>query len=246
MYPSPTPGLYASAHSRARITRMLLIGLAVMSGLSLVISPLELLFFPLSDDEVAAEGIGTLLFALVLLGLGLLQIMLYVSTVVVFLMWLYRSYENLPAFGTPVRSLEYSSGWAVGSFFDPFVNLVVPYRAVRELWQKSEPFETSLGSQSPPAILPLWWGFWIVSNIASNISLRVAFSDDIARENVVTIGLIADALNIISAIFAVIVVGEIVGRQEAAGKALAFSQAGPPLPPTSFDELPQAQPFPTA
>ncbi len=244
---SPTHSTYVSAHSRAQLTKTLIVAGAVFSVLSLFISPFQLMFSPLAeDDAAAAENVGALLYALLLLGLGSLQIIVYIATVIVFLMWLYRSYENLPAFGTPARSLEYSSGWAVGSFFIPFVNLVIPYRAVRELWQKSEPYETSFGSQSPPATFPLWWGFWIISNIASNVSLRVAFRGEVSMENVVIISSIADALNIIAAIFAVVVVAKIDRRQEEASKSLVFARPGPPMPPTTFDEVPQPQPYPTA
>lgn len=220
-------------------------GVAGMSALSLVILPLTLVYLP-ADDEAALESAGALMFALILIGFGLLQILLYLATVVVFLMWLYRAYGNLPVFGNPVSSLSYSPGWAVGSFFVPFVNLVVPYRAVRELWQKSERFGITLSSQSPPAFFPLWWGFWIVANVVNNFSFRLEFSGDVTQETGVIVGLIGDALNIIAAIFAATVVGDIDRRQEATKAALELSTPGPPLPPATFDDLPQPQPYPTA
>lgn len=81
----------------------------------------------------------TLAWGLFAIGLALVEIVVYIATVVFFLMWVYRARENLTAFGVGKRQLQYSSGWAVGSFFVPFVNLVVPYRAMKELWQKSGP-----------------------------------------------------------------------------------------------------------
>jgi len=147
-------------------------------------------------------------------------------------MWLYRSYCNLPAFGTPRRNLNYSPGWAVGSFFVPFANLVIPYRALKELWQNSIPGdENFFGEISPPSWFPLWWGFWVVSNIVGNIYFRIAFNENISREVITGVGVISDSLSIVAAVFAVAVVGDITKRQEEASVKMKLGRhAGPPLP----------------
>lgn len=236
--PSPPSTPYLSAHGRARVTRMLLIAGAIIAGVSMLIAPLELVF-PLPTEDDAADNPQGLVFALVQLGIGLLHIFVYIATVVVFLMWLYRAHSNLPAFGTPRHSLSYSSGWAVGSFFVPFVNLVVPYRAVKELWQKSEPFTTSMNAD-PPFWFALWWLFWIVSNIADRIYFRMSFREGVSIDSLVITSVIADALNVISAIFAIIVVSDIDRRQTEASKSLALELPPvPPPPPRSFDPNPQ-------
>ncbi|MGH9967641.1 MAG: DUF4328 domain-containing protein [Pyrinomonadaceae bacterium] len=233
---------YVSAHSRARVTKALLIAGAIVSAASMLVSVLELLFPPISDDDQLSDNLGGYAIALLQMGLGSLQLLIYVATVVFFLMWLYRSYENLPALGVPVRSIDYSSGWAVGSFFVPFVNLVVPYRAVKELWRKSAPAAPSfLQSDNPAASFPLWWLFWISSNIADNIYFRVAFRSDISREVIALISLISDALSILAAIFAIAVVPEIDRRQEQARKTFGPVQSPrpPPPPPTIFESTPE-------
>lgn len=229
---SPSLGTYVSAHSRARITQALFIAVAIVSAGSMLAAVLELLFPPLSDDQEISENVVGFAIALLQVGFASLQFLLYVATVVFFLMWLYRSYENLPALGIPPRSIAYSSAWAVGSFFVPFVNLVVPYRAVKELWLKSAPSAPSfLQSDSPPTSLPLWWAFWLLSNFASNIYFRIAFRSDVPREYVGLVSLISDALTIVAAIFAIAVVREIDQRQEQARKTFGPVQSPPPPPP---------------
>ena len=225
---------YVSPRSRARLTKVLLIAGAIVSALSMVVTALELIFPNLYPEDEIQENPGGLVVALLQLGVGSLQILISIATAVCFLMWLYRSYGNLPNFGTPSRNISYSAGWAVGSFFIPFVNLVVPYRAVKELWRNSAPTDAFLLNDNPPAWFPLWWLFWLISSFASRIYYRLAFREDISREVIAIGGVLADALNIIAAIFAIVVVEEVTRRQEEASRSLGLGQppSHPPPPPT--------------
>ena len=138
----------------------MLLANAGTSFASLLISALELAL----PGDMFADGFEDnpvmLVLALLAVGLAVIEIAVFIATVVVFLMWLYRTHENLTAFGVPKNQLEYSSGWAVGSFFVPIVSLIIPYRAVREVWRKSVPQQTSMfGALDPPSYFPLWWDF---------------------------------------------------------------------------------------
>lgn len=207
----------------------------------MVVGALELVFPTLSPEDEIEDNPGALIVALLQLGVGTLQVLVYLASAVVFLMWLYRAYGNLASFGTPSRNINYSAGWAVGSFFIPFVNLVVPYRAVKELWRNSAPTDAFLVNASPPAWLPLWWLFWLLSNFASGIYSRLSFREDVSREVIAIVGVLADALTIIAAIFAIVVVEEITRRQEEASSSLGLVQppSHPPPPPT-FEARPPA------
>lgn len=61
---------------------------------------------------------------------GLLQITVFIATAIFFLIWLYRVYGNLRSLGA--STVEYTPGWAVGWFFVPLANLVIPYKIVHE------------------------------------------------------------------------------------------------------------------
>src|SRR5947209_8456564 len=52
---------------------------------------------------------------------GAAQVLLRLTTVVVFGMWIYRANHNVRALGA--RELRYTPGWAVGWFFVPILNL---------------------------------------------------------------------------------------------------------------------------
>jgi Flp pilus assembly pilin Flp len=236
MNPSPLAVRYVSAHSLARFVKILLIAGAIVGIFSMLTSALELAFPQISGQEELAENPGGVVVALLAFGLGVLTFLIFLTTVVFFLMWLYRCCKNLPAFGTPPSTITYTPGWAVGSFFIPFANLVIPYRAIKELWQKSVPASSSfLGETSLPAWFPLWWTFWLLSNVANNIYFRVAFNENVSHYVVAGIGVASDALTVIAAILAVVIVGEIDKRQEAASNSLSLPQfPSPPLPPPSF------------
>lgn len=207
---------------------------AVVSLISLLVSVLQVFFPTLATDEEISDP-ATLIVALLQIGVGLLQLVVYVATIVAFLMWLYRSYENLPSFGVRRNNIQYSSGWAVGSFFIPLVSLVVPYRAVKELWTKSVPNSGDMFSDpGAPGFFPLWWGVWLVSNFANQIYFRLSWRGELTPEVDATLGVVTGILDILAAILALMVVREIDRQQTESAKLIPreFKSPLPPPPPT--------------
>ena len=234
MNPSPSVP-FNSAHGRAQIVKILLVVGAVVTGISLFAEALSLAFPPVTDDqEIGDNPIGVALILVNFL-VAVLELMLYVTTVVFFCVWLYRASDNLVKFN-PWNRASYSPGWAVGSFFVPFVNLVVPYRAVKEVWQKSgPPDEAYLSEPGPPASFPVWWAFWLVAGFAGNISLRASLNESVPESTGTMISIIASALHIVAAVFAYIVVDAIDKKQEeTSGKLKLGNIPSPPPPPTNL------------
>ena len=230
-YPS-TPSLqtqYKSAHKRGQIVRILLIVGAALNAVLLVFYFIYYVAPETVITDDSAEPIPIII-ALMEGGVALLSLGVYIATIVFFLMWIYRSNENLPAFGT---SSSYSSGWAVGSWFIPFASLVIPYRATRELWNKSVPNTGTMFSDlSPPAFFPIWWAFWVLSNLASNVYLRLSFDEKLSTEVDAMLGALTSILSIVAALFAVKVVAEI-DKQQTESASLIGQQSissGPPPP----------------
>jgi len=210
---------------------------AVLSFISLLISLLDLIFPGVIRGDEDSNDPVVLLVALLELGLGLGTIVVYIATIVLFLMWLYRSYENLVAFGVAKRDLQYSSGWAVGSFFVPFASLVVPYRAVKELWRKSVPHSGGMFSElSPPAFFPLWWALWLLSNIANQIYFRLTLRGELPPDVSAILDIVTAVLDIFAVIPAIMVIREIDRQQTESSNLISRPavQAQPPQPP-QFD-----------
>tara|TARA_Y100001970_G_scaffold198003_1_gene240901 strand:- start:454 stop:1068 length:615 start_codon:yes stop_codon:yes gene_type:complete len=71
-----------------------------------------------------------------------------------------------------VKNLIISPGWAVGWYFVPFANFVMPYRSLKETFKAS--FNTEdWESIEVPHDFPTWWTTWIIGNILNNASLRL-------------------------------------------------------------------------
>ncbi len=207
---------------------------AAISFAATLLSVLELLW----PGELFGEGFENnpviLILALLMVVLAVVQIVIFVTTIVVFLMWLYRAHENLAAFGIPPHQMQYSSGWAVGSFFVPFANLVIPYRAIKELWQKSVPnYANMFGDSGPPGFFAVWWGFWIASNIADQIYFRLSWREQAPADVLEVIGAIGGILGIVAALLAIKVVREIQRQQVESSKLVPTQPAftAPPAPP---------------
>jgi hypothetical protein len=109
----------------------------------------------------------------------------WTGAAITFLMWLHRSYRNLPALGA--TELRFSPGWAVGWWFVPFANFVQPVRVVTEVWQASQAAHgqnTRAGRRAIGTPLPmwLWWGLWVGSIVlllalgATNLELLAEYA----------------------------------------------------------------------
>ncbi|MFN2406736.1 MAG: DUF4328 domain-containing protein [Pyrinomonadaceae bacterium] len=215
--------------------KILLIVGAVAAGLTLLAEALSFVFPPLTEDQELGDHLSGAALLLITVLLAFLEVFIYLVTVVFFLMWLYRAHNNLGAFD-PWRRFDYSAGWAVGSFFIPFVNLVVPYRAVKEVWQKSEPRdEAFLSPPGTPAWFPIWWLFWLLASFAGNISMRASFNENVSESTATIVSMVAGVLSIVAAVFAYLVVDAIDKRHEETSAQVKLGRfSAPPPPPVNL------------
>ena len=222
---------YHSARRRAQVTVVLLIVGAAVSLLTIPVYILELYVSPFSSSQEIGDNPGGFIAIMLRVVLALATAGVYVATVIAFLMWLYRASNNIAAFG---QRTEHSSGWAVGSFFVPIMNLFVPYQAAKDIWSKSEPAEEgSFSYASPPGFFAGWWAFWIVSNIANNLYFRMS-TLEAGPEATAIVGIISEVLSIAAAGFAIMVIRAIDQRQEERSRNLPQHSGPIPPPPPIF------------
>jgi Domain of unknown function (DUF4328) len=130
-----------------------------------------------------------------------------VATGIVFIVWMHRSYQNLRAF--PGATMRYSTRWAVGGWFVPFLNFARPYQIMDDIWRSSSPHESR-------TLLGWWWGIWLGAGLLGYLA-RSTIGDGSelsALRSGTQLGLVSDALSIAAAVLAVIVVGGIIAGQE--------------------------------
>src|SRR5688500_375220 len=224
---------YVSAHGRARLVVFLFLAFIAVALFSVFSNLLQLDFL---SGEVSEEGAEANDLRQGVVALAYLAV--YVALAVAFLLWLHRSARNLPALGNPKSKIEFTPGWAVGWFFVPLANLFMPYKAVREVWEKSDPgirTEEDLAF-TPAASSPLllgWWVSWIAMNVLSRIAARFegdAQSIDSLRF-VTWVNIVGDVVGIVSALLAVSVVRGIDRRQEERARHVDYVPHTPPPPP---------------
>jgi Domain of unknown function (DUF4328) len=153
-----TPPDWSALERRSRIAVACLMACAAIDTLSVVAGLFEIeLLMRIRDDrgftdaEVASNDRMMLI-------LGMLYLAVYLLTVVFFCRWMLQAYRTVLA--TQPGRVSSTAREAVASFFIPFVNLIRPYRAMREL------VDASTGPDGPPGVFvrggrPIWpWGCW--------------------------------------------------------------------------------------
>jgi hypothetical protein len=103
--------------------------------------------------------------SVVLLGLFFLLAAIPVSG------WIHRAHANLREAG--LSDLTYSPWWPVGSFLVPLVNFVVPFRAMRELHNRSHG-ESVWQARSPVADVTSWWSCHLAAGVVLFVATFVA------------------------------------------------------------------------
>ena len=137
------------------------------------------------------------------------------ATGVLFVIWLYQAYEAAESRGA--TDTQWSPGWAIGGWFIPLANLVIPILVVNEVTRMSN---QKIGRppiwdrwRSAPGLWAagIWWGLLLAGIISSywaaillESAVLVGEAQDALRWRTVSLGLFAGA-----AIAAAIMVGTI-------------------------------------
>lgn len=159
------------------------------------------------------------LFAFVLGGSVLFLGVFFLLAVLPIAGWVYRAHSNLHDAG--LGELKYSPAWTVGSYFVPLVNLVIPFRAMRELHNRSHG-EGEWQAEAPVADVSSWWSCHLAAMLVLSVATFVAALATIPNLYVVqppgvNTGLFLFALVLLagSGIFLFRTIGSVTGAQRA-------------------------------
>jgi len=161
---------FESGHSRALVAIWLLAITAVISILGGICTLLEygsLQQQPNGSFTIVGTGAAIADSADLLSKVGML---VWIGIVIGFCMWTHRAARNLPALGA--RGLKYTPGWAVGWFFIPFANFVMPYFVAAEIWRESDPEQTDpqAGKTTSPLVAGWWFTYIIYAVVPTLVS----------------------------------------------------------------------------
>jgi len=111
----------------------------------------------------------------------------YLISGVTFILWFRRAYFNLHQ---KVNYLQFSEGWAAGSWFVPIVNLYRPYRIMKEIYIETKELFTKNGLSEKVDYstnsLGWWWTLWIISAFIGQFIFRFALKSADTIDNLIT------------------------------------------------------------
>lgn len=224
--PADTSGPLRFRSSRTR-AMVAMAALAVAGVLDLV-SVVHLTGFSKLADDVVSGAAGSSeanAFDATTATIGGLFAITLIVCGIAYLAWLSRAVENAPALGagTPRHSPRGAIGW----WFVPFANFVIPYQIVADLHDR---LATAIDSDRARPLLLGWWLTWLGGNLIG-YGTRFTGSNSIDQlKSAITITMVSDALNLVAAVLAILVIRRILGRETA--------RAGAPSTPVTPDPEP--------
>lgn len=199
-------------HERARIAILLIwiyLGVEVISFMSGYMQYELLLAIQngetISDETTYANDLREM-------GIAVFALIIYIISVITFLRWYHRASFNLHRLTT--RPLAYTEGWAVGSWFVPFICLYRPYKVTEEMYEEASWLlaERNGVRHLPPSFpfLGWWWGLWILNNLVGHLLFRYSMSAERIDELIISsqAEMVSNLLGIPLAILAIKVIRE--------------------------------------
>jgi hypothetical protein len=142
---------------------------------------------------------------------SLLQLVTWLASLSLFLIWFYRANANARAMGA--EDLMGSPGLSVAWFFIPIAFLFMPYVVVRDTWKASEAPRDWQGRRASP-LIGFWWTAMLVANLASAISVRVALEGGYGADDALgVLDLISNLGSVAAGLLGAQVVAGIMSRQ---------------------------------
>jgi hypothetical protein len=159
---------------------------------------------------------------------GWLFLASWIAGGVVFIVWLWRARQNSEelSYGQHSRG----RGWAIGSWFTPFVGFWFPYQVVRDVWRASNPntrmTDGELSRASGGAVVGWWWAAFVVSWLSTVASYRTARGNpgDTPEEaldwlrQIAVMDTVSAVAGVIAGVLVIVIIRQVSGWQTAALK----------------------------
>jgi hypothetical protein len=192
--------------------------------------------------KTAADAVSAVVGFLLLVSLAI---------TVLFIIWMWRAASNLPLFGR-VRP-KFSPGFAIGGWFIPLANFIIPGMQMFDIDKGSGPRLRSGERPRGSGLVVVWWIVFVVGRLGAFAapSFKLFHRYDVDGFDIVNVLLVVgSALTAIAAVLAILVIRRITSRQEAGAGDLTAGTADPwdgaAAVPQSYGPAPQsytAQPY---
>lgn len=223
--PSTPPARIDALHVAGRVA---IVGL----GLLITFAAVDVVVAPMAATAVEADPTSVLTW--VELGLAVIQLVVILGTAAAFITWLYIAMKNLSIW--QIIGHGWTPGWAIGGWFIPLANLVLPALVVNAALRGSaaSPNQRYAAAERPGLIWG-WWATFILAGCWQNNAARKNFTgQDVA--SVAAYTAIGSFLYIVSAVLAILIIRRITTYQDQRQQALdapwqrILTQQPPPPP----------------
>lgn len=160
----------------------------------------------------------------------------------VFITWFFQAYKNMRRLG--VQDMRFGNGWAIGSWFVPFLSLWRPKQIANDIWRGSErgtDVHNGWKQVPVPSLVHWWWAFFLAQGLLLYVSqqtIESGYNDLFAFGTVsngasqietgTTFEVIGEILSIIGVATAIVFVSRVTDRfAEIGGEALAYASVYP-------------------
>ncbi|RPK39448.1 hypothetical protein EES37_22170 [Streptomyces sp. ADI91-18] len=145
-----------------------------------------------------------------------LQGMLWLATAIVFVMWFHRVRQNGQVFRPDAFTL--APGWAIGAWFVPLANLVMPFTIARQTWTASTQLAPD-GSFRKVSSAPVtaWWLAFAGSQLTDSVFGVLYSAADTPEQlrGAAVVGAVSGLLTVAAAVLAVLFVRKLTALQSA-------------------------------
>jgi hypothetical protein len=140
-------------------------------------------------------------------------LVLYLATGVVWVIWFYRTRRNVEAW-SPVFQRR-TTGWAIGAWVCPIVNLWFPYMIVKDVFDDTErPVQGAYLARRSRPLLVVWWTSFVALFVVAIVERGVGDPKSLDDLTLYTnTEIVAVVVRIVSAVLAIVVVRQLTTAQ---------------------------------
>jgi hypothetical protein len=138
-----------------------------------------------------------------------------IALLVVLIVWLWRAYSNVEAFGVGPR--RYGRGWAIGAWFVPIANLFIPKQILNDSWRAADeqaPNNPRWAKLPVAGVITAWWVTFLVSTLGLRAAVATTGDESLeSLRNSDWVAIAACLIAIASCVLGIIAVRSITSRQ---------------------------------
>lgn len=122
-------------------------------------------------NEYGDEHIELLDYAVSIL--GIIQLLAFITAIVLFIKWFRRAYGNLIGLGVNMECTENNAVWG---YFIPFVNWVKPVKTMKETYLKMQQlikdYNSNIIIDQNTGFIVLWWVAYLINGFVANFATK--------------------------------------------------------------------------